>query len=472
MGKGSRNRRRRANQSGGTRHRAVVERFSLGTPPPYAARGNTREALQMAAMVADAYVMPCRATYLDDPVLADVVDPALLAADSHEGEAMPALLFEPTSLLALQDVQTGTTREMRTEALVSGGLHRMSRSRMLSERADGWSVGRAEGRVKLRDPDGGVVVEGDLDLDPAWVSRAVSHRRVAVLHGSPLGVKVPAGKTVRSYTKRERMEEVQHAFHEGRLVGGVVEWAGTFTETFKWTLFLPGVFGLSVPLAYVPLWNFRGHGGPGKFGFTLLGERVQLPLAEGMVANLTDTDIDLIKSKESDRLGGLVAGYRDPDRQHEDSFFRQWRDEVVACEGLVVMTGERDMPAILGADPERDRLAWKALGQSWGARVPLSDESKVNLVGNRPINTSSHRADEMTEEERVYLDSLTTKLREQKSFRVFVSKDLTKLIDMDGLERWLTNLWPVMCQSCRDPLQCRCLKRSGWWWLQWMQDDP
>jgi hypothetical protein len=206
MGKGSRNR-RRAGQSGGTRHRAVNERFSWRTPPPYAARGNTPEALQMAAMVADAYVMPCRATYLDDPVLADVVGPALLAADDHGAEAMPVLLFEPTSLLAVQDTQTGTTREMRTEALVSGGLHRMSSSRLLGAPADGWSVGRAEGRVKLRDPDGAVVVEGDLDLDPAWVSRAVSHRRVAVLHGSPLGVKVPAGKTAHSYTIRERAEE-------------------------------------------------------------------------------------------------------------------------------------------------------------------------------------------------------------------------------------------------------------------------
>jgi hypothetical protein len=449
MGKGARNRRRRAT-SGHALNRTAAGPVSWRIPPADTARGNTPEALQMAATVADAYVMPCRATYLDDPVLTGVVEPTLLADDDEWAEPMPVLLLEPRSLLALQDRQTGAVREMRTESLVSGGLHRVCPTRLLGLPAEGWTAGCAEGRVKVRDPDGGVAVEGESIPDPAWISRAASCGRVAVLHGAPLGVRLPKGKTERTYSIRDRAAEVRRACEDGVLAGGVVEWAGNFTETFNWTLFKPGAFGLAVPIAYVPLWYFRRYGGPERFGFVHMGQPVELPAANGMVADLTNTDIDLIEP-DARQVGEIIAGYRDSDRGLEDSFFRQWRETVVACEGLVVMTGEQEMPSQLGATHEVDRRAVETLRASWGARVFLSDGTKSDLVGSHPVvEAKSYGAGEI--EDGIYLDSLATKMRQTESFRVSVSKELEKLIDWAGLERWVTNLWPVVCQTCRDPL--------------------
>ena len=356
----------------------------------------------------------------------------------------------------MQDTQTGTVHEACTEAMVSAGFHRLSGPVWPIGPAEGWSVGRAGDMVKLRDPDGDVMAESNLTLDPAWVSAAVSYGYVLVLQGSPLGVRVPPGKTEQTYTVADRAMEVQQARNNGLLIGAMGKWAGTFTETFNWVLFPPGAFGLRVPMAYVPLWNFTPHGGPEEFGFARLNKRTQPPFADGLVANLTETDLDLVRPDETDRGRALIAGYRDHGEPSGNGFFQTWAQAVLACSGLVVMTGDRAMPSVLGASVEQDRLAWEVMGQSWGAKVLLSEDCKADRIASQPV--PSHRNQPprdvvaQAEQQAEYMDTLKDKLRGQQSFEIYASDALEALIDRTELMRWVTNLWPVTCQTCGEPI--------------------
>jgi hypothetical protein len=420
--------------------------------------------MALMGQFADAREMPCRATFLNDPVFGSALGDSAVDADrvavpdkqdATGIEAPPVLLFEPRQLLGMQDTRTGSVRELRTEALVTGGFQRLTGPVWALSPAEGWSVGRAADTIKLRDPDGDVMAESSLVLDPAWVSAAVSYGYVVVLHGSPLGVRVPSGKTESTYTLADRALEFRHARYNGLLVGALVTWAGTFTETFNWVLFPPGVFGIPVPVAYVPLWHFTPHGGPEEFGFARLNKRIEAPLAYGLVANLTQNDLDLVRPDETDPGLALVAGYRDHDEPGDDGFFSKWRQTVLACGGLVVMTGNKAMPSLLGSNVEQDKLAWEAMGESWGARVVLSEDSKADLLASQPApRRQDQRRDVITqaEQQAEYMDILKDKLRGQESFTIFASNDLEALIDRAGLAPWLTNLWPIICQTCGEPL--------------------
>ncbi len=43
-------------------------------------------------------------------------------------------------------------------------------------------------------------------------------------------------------------------------------------------------------------------------------------------------------------------------------------------------------------------------------------------------------------------------MRSQDSFEVYFSAAVTDLTGRDAVHRWLTNLWPVTCQTCSEPL--------------------
>lgn len=463
MSKAKRNRRRRHGQSRDTRHRFVGQ-SSPATVLPHAVRGGTAEAMQLAAKVANDTEMPCRAAFLNDPVfsgafpaLATGPGGALVPDADGAGESPPVLLFEPQRLLGMKDTRTGTVREIRTEALVAGGFHRIHGPAWMIEQADGWALGRTANMVKLRDPDGDVVAEGRLALDPGWVSAAASWGYVLVLYGRPLGVAVPPGKTERTYTVEDRASEVLQARHNGLLVGAIVKWAGTLTQTFDWVLFPPGAFGIPIPMAYVPLWSFTPHGGPEEFGFARLNKRIQAPFAKDLVAHLTETDLDLVRPTEADASLALIAGYRVREEPSSQEFFRAWRHAVFSSGGLVVMTGDEAMPAVLGADVVQDRRAWEVMGRSWGAKVLLSDDCKADLVAGQisPQQTKSREVIAHAQQQAEYTRILTDKLRGQESFEIYASNALEALIDKPALARWLPNLWPIVCQTCRDPLGVR-----------------
>ena len=72
MSKAERNRRRRHKRRP-NRQPSVADLTSWRTPPAHAVRGGTPEARALAATVADAREMPCRATFLDDPVFGRIL---------------------------------------------------------------------------------------------------------------------------------------------------------------------------------------------------------------------------------------------------------------------------------------------------------------------------------------------------------------------------------------------------------------
>ncbi|WP_329260760.1 hypothetical protein OG417_25010 [Actinoallomurus sp. NBC_01490] len=461
MGKAARNRRRRHERTGREQH-GSPEQPSWWAQPTDVARGGTTEAKELAARVADAVEMPCRATFLDDPVFGGALNALLTGADVTQPpdpggttKAPPVLLFEPLHMMAMKDTLTGTVHELRTEALVMGGFHRLSGPVWSVELADGWGVYRTKDMVVLRNADGGVAAKSKLALDPAWESAAVSHGYVLVFHGHPLGVEPPPGKTEQTYTTRDRAMEFRQARYNGLLTGAVVKWGGITEDTLDWVLFPPGAFGLPLPLAYVPIWSFTPHGGPEAFGFTRLNKRVQAPFAEGMVAKLTTTDLDLVRPGEADRAIAFITGYHCGDEPANKQFFEGWRQMILDCGGLVIMTGNRDMPALLGASREQDQYAWEVMGESWGAKVLVSEDSKVDALATVPARPQEGQPREViarAEHQAEYMQVLKDKLAGQESFSVSVDNALETLIDKAGLQHWITNLWPLACQTCSEPL--------------------
>jgi hypothetical protein len=366
MGKKDQNRRRRQQ----ARAAASQREFSWCDEAKAVdvAQGRTPEALRLASEFSSDNEVACRTVFLSDPIF------GAEATSAPDEEMLPVLLLEAKRMMAVKDTRTGSVREMRMEALISGGFQRIDSPVWRLSPADGWGVYRNQTEVFLRDPDGEVAAKSTIYLDPAWVSAAVSLGWILVLYGYPLGVTVPPGKTERSYTEKDRAYEITQARRSGLLTGAIVKWHGALTETLDWVLFPPGTFGLPIPVAYVPLFEFNRHGGPEEFGFSRLNRRVMLPIAEGMTATITGTDLDLVRPNAGE-VDRLIAGYQAVKGSPNYKFFQTWRRSVLSAEGLVVMAGNREIPNILGASQEQDRLAYEVMGDSWGAKVALDKES-------------------------------------------------------------------------------------------------
>jgi hypothetical protein len=299
-----------------------------------------------------------------------------------------------------------------------------------------------------------VATRSPVVLDPAWISAAVSLGWVLVLYGYPLGVTVPPGKTEQSYTVKDRAREITEARRSGLLAAALVEWRGALTETLDWVLFPPGVFGLPLPLAYVPLWEFTRHGGPEEFGFTRLDRRVMLPGAEGMTASITATDLDLVRPDEGEP-DRLIAGYRAGEGSPNQRFFQGWRQSVLDAGGLIVMTGNQAIPNVLGASQEQDQLAYDAMRDSWGAKIALDTSSQFSVPGVPPADPACRQARKVitrAEQQAEYIQLLGEKLAGQRSFKVYVADTVADIIAPEALQPWLTNLWPLACQTCGEPL--------------------
>jgi len=419
-----------------------------GAKPVGSARGGTPEAVQMAEEFSSDNEVACRATFLSDPMFGSV------ATTASDGETLPVLLLEAKRMMGLQDTRTGSIREARTEALISGGFQRIDGPVWRLIPADGWGVYRDRAKVLLRDPDGEVSAKGTYHLDPAWVSAAVSLGWVLVLHGYPLGVTLPPEKTEKSYTAGDRAREITQARRSGLLAGALVEWRGSPAETLDWTLFPAGAFGLPLPLAHIPLFELNRGGGPAEFGFTSLSQPVMLPVAEGMAAIVTDTDLDLVRPDVAGP-GRLIAGYHDGKDSANHDFFQSWRQAVLTAGGLVVMAGSRRMPGVLGTSKEQDRLAMEAMHDSWGAKVILDETccpGPLNATASGPAGSPTREVITLAEQQSEYVQVLEKKLAGLESFEVYIADAIAAVIPVEPVRAWLTNLWPVACQTCGEPL--------------------
>lgn len=443
---------KKRNSSRKRKHRdRRLDRQHWSIPPKGAVQGGTPEA---SNLVSDALMdkkMACRATYLSDPIFG--MSPFMQSTDVD----IPVLLLEPARIVAVKDTLTGTVHEMRTERLVMGGFQRISGGFWKLEVVEGWSIYRTSSSVLLRDPDGDVAAEGDLTLDPKWVSDVTAVGYAIVLQGAPLGVRLPPGRRAVDYSDQERALEFKRARYNGILAGGIVKWGGINRDALNWVLFPAGVFGIPFPVAYMPLWSLSMHGGPGVFGFERLNSGFIGAQATGIVANITEADLDFMRPAEGDPQISFIAGYRDDATGSPRSRFTEWRNSAIRCGGVAAIAGPREMPSTVGVNSGNNALAWEVLHDSWGAIVPLGGDCLLDSIESRKGSRAEESARfeksiALSHEQAEYAETLKRKMENLESFKVHVSFSLEDLMDRDSILRWVTNMWPVACQTCGDPL--------------------
>jgi hypothetical protein len=377
MGRAARNKRNRRPQA------RPAEQFRPDGVPGF--RSGTPEFRELFDRLAAETEMPCRATFMGDPLFGSnrsgiitgvAPDGGLITETGGQADRVPVLLFEPTRSAALVDPVTGMWHEPRIDSLVAGGWQRVPpRFVMADLPADGWGLHRTATGVKLNDPYGCTYAEGQLTLDPQWVSAAVSTGSVMVLLGPRLGIRIPDGQTPDTYTGRERAAEFNYGRQNGLIAAATVRWhTSPPEETTNWVLLMEGALGLPTPpIAYVPALNLKRHGGPQAFGFADLAEfgrePIQLPVAHSLAARITDVDVDLIRP--GDETGGFVVGYLNRGGPG-DKTFAAWRAAAARHGHILVITGSRDiLPS-----PDTDFMhIMDVVRSSRGAVVPLTSES-------------------------------------------------------------------------------------------------
>jgi hypothetical protein len=450
MGKAERNRRNRRQRPG------PAERLKRdGSTGPL--RGGSAEARELFEHVAAETEMPCRATFMDDPLFGGraarvtgmTPEGGLITGRGPDADQVPVLLFEPVHTIAVQDPVTGLYHEARIDTLVGTGWQRVPpRFLMAGLPADGWGLYRTAAGVELVDPYGGLYAEGRLALDPKWISAAVSTGAVMVFIGPNLGIRIPPERPPESYTDRDRIREFRYGRENGLLAAATVKWhTSPPGETATWVLLRENELGPACPpVAYVPRLNLKAHGGPQAFGFASLeklgAEPMEIPVARGLAARITDADVDLIRP--DDETGFFIAGYRTPGGPGDERF-AAWRAAAARHGHILVITGSRDI--LPSEDTDYARVV-DVVRASRGALVPLTGDSARQAAATQQQTAGGGEDDDQSE----YSQLLTSKLRSQESFELFIARAVADLIDRDSLTRWLTSLWPVACQTCGEPL--------------------
>ncbi|MCA1702110.1 MAG: hypothetical protein LC808_02110 [Actinobacteria bacterium] len=391
MGKGARNRQRRAQSadqvSTESRDPAGWEHWLPEGP----LRGDDPQTLALLARLATEHHMPCKLTYLHDPVLgcgavpvAGITEDGTLIPDrSGTVDPIPVIMFEPSRSVISQDSRTGTAHDLLTETLITAGFHRISPGPIWSGRpAEGWGIYRATNGLVLRDPDGAVYAQGTTAFDPAWVSIATSLGSVLVLHGPCLGIRTPPGRTEACYTLADRAEEIKRGRRDGLLAGATVRWhPEPLEETLNWVLLPPGMFFQPLPVVYVPRWEFNRHGGPEACGLAPFRSFAETYQAHGMVAHITETDVDLYRP-DVDRDLSFICGFHALEGT-TDGRYAAWQQAALTARRLLLITGSREMPTgatveAIGPQGSFDE-AWNVLHESSVAIVTTTADHPAPL---------------------------------------------------------------------------------------------
>jgi hypothetical protein len=173
MGKATRNRKRREHS---TSHPSTPSSDPASWQhwlPEGPLDGHDRQTQALLARLATEHHMPCKLTYLDDPVfgrgrvpVADITEDGTLIPDrSGTVDPIPVVMFEPSRCVISHDSRTGTAHDLLTEAIIAAGFHRIPAGPIWTGRpAQGWGLYRTADGLVLRDADGAVYAEAT----PCW----------------------------------------------------------------------------------------------------------------------------------------------------------------------------------------------------------------------------------------------------------------------------------------------------------------
>jgi hypothetical protein len=289
----------------------------------------------------------------------------------------------------VKDLRTSTFHEPRMEYIISAGFHRQPRGILANFPAEGWGLYRTDTGLMLRDQFGDVWAKSTVTPDPGWLELAARNYWVTVYYGPWLGVRLPEGKTDRTYTLQDRIAEFRRGREEGLCAAASVRWyPEIFDQTMEWALLPAGAFGQPYPIAYVPAWNFDHLGGPETFGLepvTLRGHGLALgpvPGARNLAVDVTSTDVDFFQP-HLDTAINFVTGYR-VHAGSPDPFFTAWRQMALQAGQVLMITGSKDLPAgpaLIDEDPD-DVMARteEALRTSHAALVPIGVPRHASLT--------------------------------------------------------------------------------------------
>jgi hypothetical protein len=321
--------------------------------------------------------MPCRLTFLDDPVLgggrpATGINPdgTLITDQTGTIEPLPVVLFEPPQAMMATNRVTGLTQELRIEGVIANGFCRVPAApAWVLQPAEGWEVRRVPEGLVLRDGSGDVWARSPVTLDPAWVSAATSYRSVVVFFGPQLGVRAPPGMSPAAYTTAMRAAEFKQARKQGLAAGATVAWRGEpASETLEWVTFLPGSFGLPYAGIFAPAVAFTVHGGPEMFGLAQLRDQNMAVSPEPIgtvAARVSRTDIDLI-DPDAEGPETQLGGVHYPEGVHA-----AWRQAAATHQKVLLLTG-RQLPAPDAPRSSDNRTQLERdFGELWAAIVPV-----------------------------------------------------------------------------------------------------
>lgn len=165
-----------------------------------------------------------RAAFSDHPALGL----SAITAATELGECVPVLLLEPRSTIGMNRTDSGATTELRVEAAIGAGLHRIPTDDSTPPGiARDWRVLHHNGRVELTGPFGAPVARGALRLPPGWRDAAERLGRVIVVYGPRIGVRAPAGQPYNDANRRAELEETRQ---HGIAAWGITAWDTTHTQ--------------------------------------------------------------------------------------------------------------------------------------------------------------------------------------------------------------------------------------------------
>ncbi len=180
----------------GKARRLKEQRRRLGLTGPGDGRLIESEADLMADPGLLSSYMSARVTYLDDPVFGGMqaavgigADGRLVADGSGTEEPIPVVLFEPAKVMMSENKDTGLVQELRTEAIVAAGFHRMPPPGPLwaAKPAAGWEVRREQGALVPRAPRHQGPAEARPTARPVPPARLRSSPALAAVHGVARG---------------------------------------------------------------------------------------------------------------------------------------------------------------------------------------------------------------------------------------------------------------------------------------------